>query len=172
MPHVQDLFFENSVVYVCEHNADGAMGLIINKPSPLVMDQLFDAAKKPTPERFISSAVHMGGPIQIDRGFLIHTPIGNWQSSLSVTDSIALTTSKDIIVGMQNSDEVNKIFATIGYTSWSEGQLEDEISNNDWLVVEANEDILFDCPIAERYEQALNLLGIQSAALMGSAGHA
>jgi putative transcriptional regulator len=172
MPHLDDLFFEGGVVYVCEHNEDSAMGLVINKPSPLVMDQLFDAARQPTPERYVNASVYMGGPMQIDRGFLIHTPIGNWQSSLLVTDEIALTTSKDIISGMQQISEVGKTLATIGYASWEKGQLESEIANNDWLVVEANQTILFDCPVEERYEAALGLLGIKPESLMMKAGHA
>lgn len=172
MPNLEDIFFAGSVVYVCEHNDDGAMGLVINKPSPLVMDQLFDAAKQPTPERFVNSQVLMGGPVQIDRGFLIHTPVGNWQSSLIVTDHIALTTSRDIVSAMHDEANVNRTLATIGYASWTKDQLETEISNNDWLVVEANENILFDCPVEGRYLAALDLLGIRPESLMLKAGHA
>ncbi len=172
MPQMDDPFFGGSVVYICEHNDDGAMGVVINKPSPIRMDQLFDAVKEPTPERFHDNWVMMGGPVQIDRGFLVHTPVGSWQSSLLVTDDVAMTTSRDIISGMRDEATVQKSLATIGYASWGKNQLERELSNNDWLTVPANTRILFDVPYEQRYDAALELLGVRSSALMGAAGHA
>lgn len=172
MPDMQDQFFRESVVYICEHNADGAMGIIVNKPSPIMMDLLFDAAKTPTPERFHGQWVLMGGPIQVDRGFLVHTPTGSWESSLLVTDDIAMTTSRDIIIGLTQDNEVNKALATIGYSSWSAGQLEQELAANSWLSVPADMKVLFDIPYKQRYQAALKLLNINVANLSGLAGHA
>lgn len=172
MPDMQDQFFRESVVYICEHNADGAMGIIVNKPSPIMMDLLFDAAKTPTPERFHGQWVLMGGPVQVDRGFLVHTPTGSWESSLLVTDDIAMTTSRDIIIGLTQDNEVNKALATIGYSSWSAGQLEQELAANSWLSVPADMKVLFDIPYKQRYQAALKLLNINLANLSGLAGHA
>ncbi len=172
MPDMQDQFFRESVVYICEHNADGAMGIIVNKPSPIMMDLLFDAAKTPTPERFHGQWVLMGGPVQVDRGFLVHTPTGSWESSLLVTDDIAMTTSRDIIIGLTQDNEVNKALATIGYSSWRAGQLEQELAANSWLSVPADMKVLFDIPYKQRYQAALKLLNINVANLSGLAGHA
>lgn len=172
MPDMQDQFFRESVVYICEHNADGAMGIIVNKPSPIMMDLLFDAAKTPTPERFHGQWVLMGGPVQVDRGFLVHTPTGSWESSLLVTDDIAMTTSRDIIIGLTQDNEVNKALATIGYSSWSAGQLEQELAANSWISVPADMKVLFDIPYKQRYQAALKLLNINVANLSGLAGHA
>lgn len=172
-PQLSDPFFEGSVVYLCEHTKEGAMGVIINKPSPVKMEQLFDAVEQPTPTRFSEQWVLMGGPVQVDRGFLIHSPVGNWQSSLLVNDEIAVTTSRDIITGLSQHDFDNvQTFATIGYSSWTEGQLEQEITENSWLICPSDKKILFEMPYFRRYGAALNTLGIRSPALVGEIGHA
>lgn len=171
-PSMEDMFFGGSVVYLCEHNEDGALGIIINKSSPVVMDLVFEAAGQETPERFKGEWVMMGGPVQIDRGFVVHTPIGSWQSSLAVNDKIAMTTSRDIIEKLSRTDAVEKAVVTIGYSSWDKGQLEQELAGNSWLTVAADERILFDLPYEERYEAALAKLGVSPQTLMGVAGHA
>ena len=172
MPGMDDPFFAGSVVYVCEHSEDGAMGVVINKPSPVTMDLLFDAAKTATPERFCNEWVMMGGPVQVDRGFLVHTPVGSWESSLLVTDHIAMTTSRDIIAGLAKDGEVDKAVVTIGYSSWRAGQLEQELADNAWLTAPANTQILFDLPYDQRYQAAIKLLNVDLAQLSGAAGHA
>lgn len=172
MPSMEDPFFKESVIYLCEHSADGAMGIIVNKPSPIMMDLLFDSAKAPTPERFHGQSVLMGGPVQIDRGFLVHTPTGCWESSLLVTDDIAMTTSRDIILGLTQENTVDKAVATIGYSSWSAGQLEQELANNNWITVPADTQILFDMPYKQRYKAALQLLNIDITNLSMMVGHA
>lgn len=172
MPGMQDPFFSESVVYLCEHNAEGAMGIIVNKPSPIMMDLLFDSAKTPTPERFHGQWVLMGGPVQVDRGFLVHTPTGSWENSLMVTDDVAMTTSRDIIIGLTQDNEVNKALATIGYSSWSAGQLEQELASNSWISVPADMQVLFDIPYKQRYQAALKLLNINMANLSELVGHA
>ena len=169
---MEDPFFKESVIYLCEHNADGAMGIIVNKPSPIMMDLLFDSAKAPTPERFHGQSVLMGGPVQVDRGFLVHTPTGSWESSLLVTDDIAMTTSRDIILGLTQENTVDKAVATIGYSSWSAGQLEQELANNSWITVPADTQILFDMPYKQRYKAALQLLNIDITNLSMMVGHA
>lgn len=145
---------------------------MVNKPSPLSMDLLFDAIKTPTPSRFYGQRVLMGGPVQIDRGFLVHTPAGSWQSSLLITDDIAMTTSRDIIASLSHDKEVNQAIATIGYSQWQAGQLEQELADNDWLTVAADKRILFELPYEERYDSALKLLNIDLMCLNQQAGHA
>ena len=172
IPSMDDPFFDGSVIYLCEHSSEGAMGVVINKPSPVTMDLVFEAAGSNTPERFQKDWVMMGGPVQIDRGFVVHTPVGSWQSSLLVTDDIAMTTSRDIIENLAKDHSVEKALITIGYSSWSKGQLERELADNAWLTVPADKDILFNTPYDERYQAVFEKLGVNPAALIGSAGHA
>jgi len=174
MPEMDDQFFAGSVVYICEHNDEGAMGVCINKPSPLTMNQFFEAINERTPLQYDETAVLLGGPMQVDRGFLVHTPVGSWESSLLVTDDIAFTTSRDIIENLaKNRDnDMNKTLATIGYSGWKKDQLEQELADNAWLVVPANQHIMFDVPVDERYQAALALLGVNAGQLVQGVGHA
>ena len=174
MPEMDDQFFAGSVVYICEHNDDGAMGVCINKPSPLTMNQFFEAINERTPLQYDETAVLLGGPMQVDRGFLVHTPVGSWESSLLVTDDIAFTTSRDIIENLaKNRDNaMNKTLATIGYSGWKKDQLEQELADNAWLVVPADQHIMFDVPVDERYQAALALLGVNAGQLVQGVGHA
>ena len=174
MPSLQDPFFSGSVVYICEHNEEGAMGVVINKPSPLTMNQFFDAIQQRTPLQYDEQAVLMGGPMQVDRGFLVHTPVGDWESSVQVSQDIAFTTSRDIIEDLaQNmAPEASKTLATIGYSGWKKNQLEEELAQNTWLTVPADYNIMFELPLEHRYEAALALLGINAANLVQGAGHA
>ena len=174
MPEMDDQFFAGSVVYICEHNDEGAMGVCINKPSPLTMNQFFEAINERTPLQYDETAVLLGGPMQVDRGFLVHTPVGSWESSLLVTDDIAFTTSRDIIENLaKNRDnDMNKTLATIGYSGWKKDQLEQELADNAWLVVPANQHIMFDVPVDERYQAALALLGVNAGQLVLGVGHA
>ena len=174
MPEMDDQFFDGSVVYICEHNDEGAMGVCINKPSPLTMNQFFEAINERTPLQYDETAVLLGGPMQVDRGFLVHTPVGSWESSLLVTDDIAFTTSRDIIENLaKNRDNaMNKTLATIGYSGWKKDQLEQELADNAWLVVPADQHIMFDIPVDERYHAAIKLLGIDAGHLVQGAGHA
>lgn len=172
MPSMADPFFQRSLIYICDHSDRGAMGVMVNKPSPLRMDLLFDVSKTPTPSRFQGQRVLMGGPVQIDRGFLVHTPVGSWQNSLLITDEIAMTTSRDIIASLSQESEVNNAIATIGYSQWQAGQLEQELANNDWLTVAADKQILFELPYEQRYQSALKLLNIDLAYLAPQVGRA
>ncbi|MBP6563062.1 MAG: YqgE/AlgH family protein [Neisseriaceae bacterium] len=172
MPAMTDLFFKDSVVYLCEHSEQGAMGLLINKPSPIMLTQLFDQVKTSTPVQFQNDLAYFGGPLHPDRGFLLHTPVGKWQTSLRVSDEIALTTSKDILTRFNEAESGMKMMATLGYSGWQAGQLEQELANNDWLIVPADAHIMFDVPSEERYGAALGLLGLDAAKLMSGVGHA
>lgn len=166
--------FAGSVVYVCEHNQEGAMGVIINKPSPIPMQAVFAGNGGDTPERFAEDFVLFGGPVHPERGFVVHTPAGEWQSTLKVNgaDDNGVTTSRDIVENLGDEEKVAKAFLTIGYASWEKGQLERELAENSWLTVAADNAILFDLPAGKRYRAALAKLGIEQVNLMNGAGHA
>ena len=176
MPAMQDPIFGGTVVYVCEHNENGVLGVVINKPTDMTMEVLFDridlklAAGSDAP--IINEPIMFGGPVQDDRGFVLHTPGARYSSSLTVTDEIAFTTSIDVLEAVAKGDGPERLLVSIGYSGWSPGQLEDEIGRNGWLTVGASADILFDFPIEQRYVAAIKLLGIDPLILASEAGHA
>lgn len=172
MPNSDDPFFQESVVYICKHDEDGAIGLTINKPSPITIDLIFSAVNRSVPPKMRSENVMMGGPVQIERGYVLHTPQGGWHSSIPVSDGITLTSSNDIIRHLNDEGAVDKALISIGCASWYKGQLERELADNLWLVSEADEHILFDVPYEHRYEAAFAKLGISPESLMTGAGHA
>lgn len=173
MPNMADPLFANSLVYVCEHGKHGAMGIIVNKPSGIMLAQLLEQVTLPIPDDGLSHLpIHFGGPIQPDRGFVLHTPVGSWQSSLLVTDEIALTTSKDVLSAVSTGEGPKQLLVSLGYSGWSAGQLEEEIAQNAWLTVPASGHILFDMVPSERYYAAMSSLGIDPSLLSGEVGHA
>lgn len=173
MPKMTDPLFSRALVYVCEHGEHGSMGLIINKPSGIVMAQLFDQVDLPLSNVAANSRpVFFGGPVQPDRGFVLHAPVGNWQSSLIVTDTIALTTSKDILIAVSEGNGPEQLVITLGYTGWQSGQLEQEIAANAWLTVEQEPEIIFSTPPEQRYDKAMGLLGFDPSLLSDEVGHA
>lgn len=172
-PDMKDPLFSGSLVYVYTHNDEGALGIIINRPSPIMMEIIFGEKSKQAHHPMQGQWVMMGGPVSLDRGFVIHTPLGNWQSSTHVDDHIAVTISRDIIEAMGEDEPiVNHALLAIGCSAWTKGQLEREIANNDWLIVEADQRILFELPVSERYDAALHKLGIRPAFLMKGQGRA
>ena len=176
MPAMQDPIFGGTVVYVCEHNENGVLGVVINKPTDMTMDVLFEridlklAAGSDAP--IVNEPIMFGGPVQDDRGFVLHTPGARYSSSLTVTDEVACTTSSDVLEAVAKGEGPERMLVSIGYSGWSPGQLEEEIGRNGWLTVGASADILFDFPIAERYVAAIKLLGIDPLMLASEAGHA
>jgi putative transcriptional regulator len=176
MPSMQDPVFGGTVVYVCEHNENGVLGVVINKPTDMTMDVLFeriDLEVEARGGRYLESApIMFGGPVQDDRGFVLHTPGARYSSSLTVTSDVAFTTSIDVLEAVAKGNGPERMLVSIGYSGWSPGQLEDEISRNGWLTVTADPRILFDMPIEERYVAAMKLLGIDPLMLTSEAGHA
>ncbi len=197
MPGLEDPTFAKSVVYLCEHSERGAMGLIINKPGELSLKHLFDKVELPLHrEDLLQSNVLHGGPVQTERGFVLHEPMleadledsekpapapspeaesksnSIYASTLSVPGGLAMTTSKDVLEAMSNGSGPKRVLVTLGYASWGEGQLESEIGENSWLTVAADPTVIFDTPIEKRYEKALALLGLQPWMLLNQAGHA
>jgi putative transcriptional regulator len=177
MPSMLDPIFGGTVVYLCEHNAEGALGVIINKPTDMTMDMLFERIDleleiKPNRTPITEKSVMFGGPVQVERGFVLHAPLGQFSSMMKVTDEIALTTSKDVLEAVALGAGPQRLLVSLGCAGWSAGQLEQEIVRNGWLTVRADPSIIFDMPIAERFAAAIKLLGIDPMMLTGEAGHA
>ncbi len=177
MPSMLDPIFGGTVVYICEHNDGGALGMIINRPTDMTMDVLFerlDLSLEITPHgpAAVRGPVMFGGPVQVERGFVLHAPAADYNSSLTVSDEVALTTSRDVLEAAARGEGPQRLLVTLGCAGWSAGQLEDEILRNGWLTVRADPAILFDTPIEERFAAAMSLLGIDPTMLSGEAGHA
>ena len=179
MPNMADPYFAKTLTYVCEHNDQGALGIVVNRPIDMTMQALFErlSLKLKDPAR-ADAPVYFGGPVQTDRGFVLHLPAGDWQSTLKVDpgigshDIIGLTTSKDILEAVGRGEGPAKMMVSLGYAGWSAGQLEHEITQNAWLTVQAKDAIIFDLPAEERLSAALELLGLDYARLADQAGHA
>lgn len=174
MPAMEDDNFARSLIYVAEHNADGALGIIINRPLDLSVKELLERIEIPpkSDAGFESAPVFFGGPVQTDRGFVLHRPLGEWQSSLAVTPEIALTSSKDILQALADTGQPKDVLISLGYAGWGAGQLEEELAQNGWLTVAADPRIIFDVEAEERLDAAVHLLGIDFANLSDVAGHA
>jgi putative transcriptional regulator len=173
MPNMVDPHFARTLTYVCEHNDQGALGLVVNRPIDMTLSALLAQVSVPHSAATLAKvAVHFGGPVQLDRGFVLHQPVGEWQSTLAVNGRIGLTTSKDILVAVGNGEGPSKLLVTLGYAGWAPGQLENELSQNAWLTVPAAPDVIFDLPFEERLPAAMQLLGIDFASLSEQAGHA
>lgn len=176
MPSIQDPIFGGTVVYICEHNEKGVLGVVINKPTDMTMDVLFERIDLTVADsmqaQVANEPIMFGGPVQDDRGFVLHTPGGRFSSSLSVTDEVAFTTSIDVLEAVASGDGPQRLLVSIGYAGWSPGQLEDELSRNGWLTVGADANVMFDLPIEQRYTAAIKLLGIDPMMLASEAGHA
>ena len=173
MPAMSDPHFSKTLTFICEHNEQGALGVVVNRPIDLTLYALLEQIEiTPQTDAAKLIPVHYGGPVQIDRGFVLHQPAGAWQSTLGVSDQIGLTTSKDILQAVARGDGPRQILVTLGYAGWAPGQLEHELAQNAWLSVAADMRILFDMPAEQRYDASLKLLGIDLAMLSGDAGHA
>jgi len=173
MPSMADPYFAKTLTYICEHNDQGALGLVVNRPIDMTLQALFERLSLSITDTAMSEApIYFGGPVQTDRGFVLHEPAGNWQATLRVREAIGLTTSKDILEAVGRGEGPKRMLVTLGYAGWSPGQLEQELSQNAWLTVEARDAILFDIPAEERLPQAMQLLGVDYARLQDEAGHA
>ena len=179
MPGLQDATFAKSVIYMCEHSERGALGLVINKPSDINLKKLFEKVELPLHREDLTEApVFQGGPVQTERGFVLHESLvlpGNesvYASTMTIPGGLEMTTSKDVLEALSTGYGPRKVFISLGYSSWSQGQLESEISDNSWLTVAADPAVIFDTPVEQRYDKALMLLGLQSWMLSPEAGHA
>ena len=171
MPSLDDSFFGKGVILICEHNDEGAFGLLINKPLDLTLRELLEqTGLTPTSNNTeLEQPVFLGGPVQMERGFILHHGEAIWQASRPIMENLTLTTSRDILEAIATGEFNEKTFATLGYSGWGAGQLAD----NAWLTVQADLSIIFDVPPKERHEAALRLLGVDPMFLWGGgAGHA
>jgi putative transcriptional regulator len=178
MPGMADENFSRTVIYLCEHSKNGALGLVINRPTDITLKNLFEKVELSLDrDELAGQPVFFGGPVQTERGFVLHEKTGTDQSPYTSTLSIAggeleMTTSKDVLEALANGAGPRRLMVTLGYSGWSAGQLEEEIGRNGWLTVDADPKVIFDTPVEERYQRALSLLGFDPLMLSQEAGHA
>ncbi len=182
MPGMEDRFFSRSVVYVCEHGPKGALGLVVNKPGDVTLAELFGQLDLPLPDVDMGARqVYMGGPVQTERGFVLHDPVRAadlkadetaYSSTLIVPGGLEMTVSRDVLEAVSLGGGPRRLMVMLGYSAWDEGQLEAELADNSWLTVQAAPEVIFDAPAPQRYERALDLLGLQAWTIAPGTGHA
>ena len=175
MPTLDDSMFSHSVIYICEHNRDGAMGIMINKPIielnvATVLARL--EITSPTSCAELEQPVFCGGPIADEQGFILHTPLDGFASSIQISDDVMISTSLDALKSIGSPEQPQNIFLALGYSSWQSLQLENEIARNDWLVVDADPQIFYEVAIDERWQKAAQSLGINMNTISHQMGNA
>jgi len=165
--------FDEALIYVCDHNSNGALGLIVNRPMHITVAKILEQSELVVHDHDLESTpVYLGGPVQLERGFVLHCPPGEWKSTLTLTDSLGLTTSRDILDAINEGTGPENALIILGYAGWEAGQLEQEIGHNYWLNVPADSKILFDLPPAERLNAAVRQLGVDWFRIAPTVGHA
>ncbi|PTD96646.1 YqgE/AlgH family protein [Pseudothauera lacus] len=173
MPNMVDPNFARTLTYIAEHNDQGALGIIVNRPIDMTLGALFERVELPLlADGFAEQPVYFGGPVQTDRGFVLHRPAGEWHSTLRISDELALTSSRDILQSIGTTGEPAEVLISLGYAGWAAGQLEQELADNAWLTVSADMAVIFELPPEERLAAAMQRLGIDFANLSDVAGHA
>ncbi|MEW8507604.1 MAG: YqgE/AlgH family protein [Candidatus Thiodiazotropha sp.] len=173
MPRLEDPNFFHTVTYICEHTVDGAMGIVINRPMDLHLADIFEQLEiKISATEIAEQPVYIGGPVQSDRGFVLHDTSTDWASTLKITPEISVTTSLDILEAIAAGKGPERALVALGYAGWGAGQLENELSQNAWLSGPAESEIIFDRASDERWQAAADLLGIDLNLLSGDTGHA
>lgn len=173
MPNLADPNFYRTVTLICEHSTEGAMGIVINRTTELalcdILQQMGIDTKK-TKKR--EMPVHLGGPVHTNRGFVVHEPLGKWESTLPITDTLGVSTSRDILAAIAENKGPDRCMVALGYAGWGAGQLEREIVENSWLNGPVDRQIIFDTPVERRWQSAATLVGVDLSTLSGDAGHA
>jgi putative transcriptional regulator len=173
MPSMLDPNFHRTVTYICEHNQHGALGLVINRPLDFDLGEIFSQLSLTnTNNEIANTPILRGGPVELERGFVIHDSRDQWESTTSVDDSIQITTSQDILTAMAAGHGPKRAIVVLGYAGWGAGQLEHEIAENAWLSAPGSPHIVFDTPYEERWQEAAGLLGVDLATISTDAGHA
>ncbi|MXP66758.1 YqgE/AlgH family protein [Pantoea sp. Nvir] len=177
MPSLEDLFFRRSVVYICEHNEEGSMGLIINKPlENLTVEDILKKMKINTGGRdstiSLDKPIFIGGPLAEDRGFILHSAQRTFSSSIRISDTTVITTSRDVLESLGTASRPEHVLVALGYCAWKKDQLEAELMENAWLTTPADSNVLFQTPIAERWREAARGIGIDIHSITSNAGHA
>lgn len=184
MPSMTDPSFSKTITYICTHNQDGAMGVVINRPLEQNVASLFEQIKleiqdaplsSSTP--FVNDTLYFGGPVQQDRGFILHSPGIEYNATVLVNDAVALTSSKDILEAVAENKAPEKMLIALGYAGWTAGQLEDEMGQNAWLNLEAVkiedcQQLIFDTPVDDKFNLAMRMMGLDLNNLSSVAGHA
>ena len=173
MPNLEDPNFFHTVTLICDHGKSGAMGIVINRPTGIKVGEVFEQMDIDAGDAGSADApVFVGGPVQEQRGFVLHTGTKGWDSTLNVANDVNVTTSRDILEAIARGDGPSKSLIALGYAGWGAGQLEQEMLDNAWLTVPADKAILFDLPPTQRWEAAAKLLGVDLKLLSGESGHA
>lgn len=173
MPTLEDPNFHHTTTFICEHDDDGALGVVINRPLEIQLGEILLHMDIRTDDiELASRAVYMGGPVQSDRGFVLHEPIGDWEATLKVTDSIGITSSRDILAAIAAGEGPDNSIITLGYAGWGAGQLEQELAQNTWLSGPADRKIVFDMPPEQRWLAAAALIGVDLHLISNETGHA
>lgn len=173
MPGLMDPNFHQTVTYICEHDEAGAMGIVINRPLTITLGELLKHLEIPAEQPEVcAKPLYSGGPVQQEQGFVIHTPLGDWDSTLQITDAIAVTTSRDILQALACDEGPEQALIALGYAGWGPGQLEQEMVANAWLSGPADPNILFRTDDEKRWSAAAALLGVDLSLLSGESGHA
>ena len=173
MPSLSDPNFAQTVALICEHTEKGALGIVLNKPLPMRLSDVLSQMKlEPTTEGIGAQPVLRGGPVHTDRGFVLHRPGGKWDHTHKVSDTIQVTTSRDVLAAIARGEGPSDAFIALGYANWDSGQLEREMRENAWLTVPVDARLVFDLPFEERWMGAWRLLGIEPERLSPVAGHA
>ena len=175
MPGMVNDTFAGSVVYLCEHSERGALGLVINKPIDIKLKNLFEKVELALDrDELGEQPVFFGGPVQTERGFVLHEPMGEgepFSSTMAVPGGLSMTTSRDVLEALAGGTGPKKVLITLGCSGWSAGQLEEELARNGWLTVNADPAVIFDTPVEKRYDRAVSLLGFDPGMLSAEAGH-
>jgi len=172
MPSLDDAHFSHTVSLMCEHNDQGAIGLVVNRPTDLELGSMLDQMGIAHEAMQTSPPVYWGGPVQPERGFVVHRDPGGWDSCLKLAPRLYVTTSRDILVAIGRGEGPAEFLVALGYAGWDAGQLENEILLNSWLTVDADLSILFSRPARERWQAATRLLGVEITQIASGAGHA
>lgn len=172
MPSLNDGYFGHAVTYICDHDEEGALGLVINQPTEFSLRELLEHVELEPSEDVPEMPVFRGGPVQPEHGFVLHSAEQSWRGSQAITDSIVLTTSRDVLEAINAGKGPGRVLIALGHAGWGPGQLENELAENAWLTARADPDILFDRPSAERWRAAAELIGIDVNLMSSASGHA
>ena len=173
MPNLADPNFFHTVTYLCEHNEEGAMGLVINRPLELQFQELLAHLELETSDPEVAElTIYQGGPVETERGFVLHSNDGEWDASIQVSEQMMVTMSQDIIEAIALGEGPSQYLITLGYAGWGDGQLEEELASNAWLNGPADKGIIFDLPAEQRWSAAAAHLGVELSRLSSDVGHA
>lgn len=175
MPSLKDTYFERSVIYLCEHDEKGAMGIMINRPVGIEVNELLqqmELDEEPAEVKSLGAKVLIGGPVNPERGFVLHTPQEHWNNSQSLTEDLMLTTSRDVLSALGSKDAPEQFIVALGYAGWSRDQLEQELADNTWLSIPASQELLFSTKHDDRWQKATESLGFDIWQLSNQSGHA